>query len=226
MNWNLFLLMFYGKVFIIYAFVGYLLVRYIRKGWIRFNPDRMIQCRLRDMLKKRKRIVDFLINLIVISNMIFVSCSFGLSALMDIPIVVSKGAVITEGIVVKGSNIESSNKLECYNVVVEEKDNGKLYDLNLYWENGIHKDDFAATEYNRQGQMKKPKELTEFGTGRSQFVRAGVQRVQLLNNKFLRKCLGIPSKKSMTGVEYHYEWGQIQSFYDNRSCRIGIVIMF
>ena len=178
------------------------------------------------MLKKRKRIVDFLINLIVISNMIFVSCSFGLSALMDIPIVVSKGAVITEGIVVKGSNIESSNKLECYNVVVEEKDNGKLYDLNLYWENGIHKDDFAATEYNRQGQMKKPKELTELGTGRSQFVRAGVQRVQLLNNKFLRKCLGIPSKKSMTGVEYHYEWGQIQSFYDNRSCRIGIVIMF
>ena len=74
--------------------------------------------------------------------------------------------------------------------------------------------------------MKKPKELTELGTGRSQFVRAGVQRVQLLNNKFLRKCLGIPSKKSMTGVEYHYEWGQIQSFYDNRSCRIGIVIMF
>ena len=226
MNWNLFLLMFYGKVFIIYAFVGYLLVRYIRKGWIRFNPDRMIQCRLRDMLKKRKRIVDFLINLIVISNMIFVSCSFGLSALMDIPIVVSKGAVITEGIVVKGSNIESSNKLECYNVVVEEKDNGKLYDLNLYWENGIHKDDFAATEYNRQGQMKKPKELTELGTGRSQFVRAGVQRVQLLNNKFLRKCLGIPSKKSMTGVEYHYEWGQIQSFYDNRSCQTGIVIIF
>lgn len=132
MDWNLFLLMFYGKVFVIYAFVGYLLVRYIRKGWIRFNPDRMIQCRLRDILKKRKRIVDFLINLIVVSNMIFVSCSFGLSALMDIPIVVSKGAVITEGIVVKGSNIESSNKLECYNVVVEEKDNGKLYDLNLY----------------------------------------------------------------------------------------------
>ena len=147
MNWNLFLLMFYGKVFIIYAFVGYLLVRYIRKGWIRFNPDRMIQCRLRDMLKKRKRIVDFLINLIVISNMIFVSCSFGLSALMDIPIVVSKGAVITEGIVVKGSNIESSNKLECYNVVVEEKDNGKLHDLNLYWENGIHKDDFIKVKF-------------------------------------------------------------------------------
>ena len=43
---------------------------------------------------------------------------------------------------------------------------------------------------------------------------------------FLRKCLGTPSKKSITGVEYYYEWGQIQSFYDNRSCQTGIVIMF
>lgn len=38
--------------------------------------------------------------------------------------------------------------------------------------------------------------------------------------------LGTPSKKSMTGVEYYYEWGQIQSFYDDRSCQTGIVIMF
>ena len=34
-----------------------------------------------------------------------------------------------------------------YNVVVEEKDNGKLHDLNLYWENGIHKDDFIKVKY-------------------------------------------------------------------------------
>ena len=53
-----------------------------------------------------------------------------------------------------------------------------------------------------------------------------LEKLQEENNKFLRKYLGIPSKKSMKGVEYHYEWGQIQSFYDNRSCRIGIVIMF
>lgn len=35
--------------------------------------------------------------------------------------------------------------------------------------------------------MKKPKELTEFGTGRSQFVRAGVQRVQLFVHGY-REC--------------------------------------
>ena len=62
MNWNLFLLIFYGKVLLIYIFVGYLLVRYIRKGWIRFNPEIMIQCRLKEVLRKRKKTVNFLIN--------------------------------------------------------------------------------------------------------------------------------------------------------------------
>ena len=109
--------------------------------------------------------------LIVISNMIFVSCSFGLSALMDIPIVVSKGAVITEGIVVKGSNIESSNKLECYNVVVEEKDNGKLYDLNLYWENGIHKDDLP--QLNIPSRSDEETEGTDRAWDRAKSVCSG-----------------------------------------------------
>ena len=31
---------------------------------------------------------------------------------------------------------------------------------------------------------------------------------------------------NLEGVEYYYEWGQIQSFYDDRSCQTGIVIMF
>ncbi len=59
MNWNLFLLIFYGKVLLIYIFVGYLLVRYIRKGWIRFNPKIMIQCRLKEVLRKRKKMLIF-----------------------------------------------------------------------------------------------------------------------------------------------------------------------
>ena len=35
-----------------------------------------------------------------------------------------------------------------------------------------------------------------------------LEKLQEENNRFLRKCLGTPSKKSMTGVEYYYEWGQ------------------
>ena len=110
MNWNLFLLIFYGKVLLIYIFVGYLLVRYIRKGWIRFNPEIMIQCRLKEVLRKRKKNVNFLINLIVIVSMVFVSCSFGLSALIDIPLVVTGKVEVLEGIVIKGDNVKSSNK--------------------------------------------------------------------------------------------------------------------
>lgn len=51
-----------------------------------------------------------------------------------------------EGVVVKGSNIESSNKLECYDVIVEEE-NGTLHDLALYWKNGIRKDDVIKAKY-------------------------------------------------------------------------------
>lgn len=146
MNWNLFLFLFYGKVFIVYITVGYLLVRYLRKGFFRFNPDCMIQCPLREALRKHKKTVDFFTNFIVIFLMILVSFSFGLPALRDIPVVANKKEIIMEGVVVKGSNIESSNKLECYDVIVEEE-NGTLHDLALYWKNGIHKDDVIKVKY-------------------------------------------------------------------------------
>ena len=52
------------------------------------------------------------------------------------------------------------------------------------------------------------------------------EKLQKENNRFLRIRLGAPSKKIITGAEYYYEWGQIQSFYDNHLGRAGIVIMF
>lgn len=147
MNWNLFLLMFYGKVLLIYIFAGYLFVRYIRKGCIRFDPEIMVQCRLKEVLRKRKKSVNFLINLIVITSIIFVSCSFGLSALIDIPIVITGKEEVLEGIVVKGDNVKFSNKLECYSVVVQEENGNQLHELELYWENGICKDDFIKVKF-------------------------------------------------------------------------------
>lgn len=46
------------------------------------------------------------------------------------------------------------------------------------------------------------------------------------NNEFLKSKLGIPSNESITGVEYHYEWGKILSYYDNKSSETGIVIVY
>ena len=88
---------------------------------------------------------------------------------------------------------------------------------------------FHVTIYGRHGKVKKIELVRadkKYSTKYETMNDTVLEKLQEENNKFLRKCLGIPSKKSMTGVEYHYEWGQIQSFYDNRSCRIGIVIMF
>lgn len=53
-----------------------------------------------------------------------------------------------------------------------------------------------------------------------------IEKLREENNRFLRRCLGAPGKKSMTDVEYYYKWGQIQSFYDACSCKIGIVMKF
>ena len=88
---------------------------------------------------------------------------------------------------------------------------------------------FHVTIYGRHGKVKKIELVRadkKYSMKYETMNDTVLEKLREENNRFLRKCLGTPSKKSMTGVEYHYEWGQIQSFYDNRSCRIGIVIMF
>ena len=88
---------------------------------------------------------------------------------------------------------------------------------------------FYITIYGRHGKVKKielvradKKYSMKYETMNNVFL----EKLREENNRFLKKCLGAPSKKSMTGVEYHYEWGQIQSFNDNCSYQTGIVIIF
>lgn len=45
-----------------------------------------------------------------------------------------------------------------------------------------------------------------------------------MRNVEYKKQLGISSKKNVTGFKYHYEWGEIFTFHDNRSCQAEIVI--
>lgn len=88
---------------------------------------------------------------------------------------------------------------------------------------------FYVTIYGRHGKVKKIELVRadkKYSTKYETMNDTTLKKLREEDNRFLRKCLGIPSKKSITGVEYHYEWGQIQSFYDNRSCQTGIVIMF
>ena len=88
---------------------------------------------------------------------------------------------------------------------------------------------FYVTIYGRHGKVKKIELVRadkKYSMKYETMNDTVLEKLREENNRFLRKCLGTPSKKSMTGVEYYYEWGQIQSFYDNRSCQTGIVIMF
>lgn len=88
---------------------------------------------------------------------------------------------------------------------------------------------FYVIVYARHGKVKKielfpadKRYVMEHKTEKDTVL----ARLQKENSRFLRIRLGVPNKKSITGVEYYYDWGQIQSFCDNHLGRAGIVIMF
>lgn len=53
-----------------------------------------------------------------------------------------------------------------------------------------------------------------------------IDKLQKDNIDFLFRCLGAPSKKTISGVEYSYDWGKVFSYFDNKSADIGIVIQY
>lgn len=88
---------------------------------------------------------------------------------------------------------------------------------------------FYVIVYARHGKVKK---IELFPVDKRYFMEHKTEKDTVLaklqkeNSRFLRMRLGVPNKKSITGVEYYYDWGQIQSFCDNHLGRAGIVIMF
>lgn len=88
---------------------------------------------------------------------------------------------------------------------------------------------FYTIVYARHGKVKK---IELFPVDKRYFMEHKTEKDTVLaklqkeNSRFLRIRLGVPNKKSITGVEYYYDWGQIQSFCDNHLGRAGIVIMF
>ena len=88
---------------------------------------------------------------------------------------------------------------------------------------------FYVIVYARHGKVKKielfpvdKRYVMEHKTEKDTVL----AKLQKGNSRFLRIRLGVPNKKKITGVEYYYDWGQIQSFCDNHLGRAGIVIMF
>ena len=53
-----------------------------------------------------------------------------------------------------------------------------------------------------------------------------IDKLQKTNIDFLYQCLGIPNRKTISGVEYTFAWGNIRSYYDNKSADNGIVIQY
>lgn len=80
--------------------------------------------------------------------------------------------------------------------------------------------DFHVTVYGRHGTIKK----IELLPTKQRYSKGDAEIKEI--NTFLRKRLGAPSKKKLVEVEYYFQWGQIQSFYDESSHQAGIEILF
>lgn len=109
-------------------------------------------------------------------------------------------------------------KADCYLTILVSKKPLKWFSKNFY-----------VTIFGKQGKIRK----IELSNAKRKYSMRYetmndtiLKELQKENTIFLEKCLGIPNEKNITGIKYHYEWGEIFSFYDNRSCQVGIVIAF
>lgn len=143
----MFLIIFYGKIAVVYAGVIYLLRHYIRKGYLSINPDKMIDCKLKKFFENNIKFINVILNIIVISTMLIVVCGPGCQAIKDIPYVIEKDWITISGIVKEGSNIKSSNKYEEYSVIIQDAVTKDIIKLQLHGKNGIHTGDTIIAEY-------------------------------------------------------------------------------
>lgn len=147
MDRTMFLIIFYGKIAVVYMGAIYLLMHYICKGYLSINPDKLIDCKIKKFLKSNIKIINVILNIIVISAMLFAVCGPGYHAIKDIPYVIKKDWIMISGTVKKGSNIDSSNKYEEYSVIIQEAVTKDIIKLQLHGKNGIHTGDTIIAEY-------------------------------------------------------------------------------
>lgn len=52
-----------------------------------------------------------------------------------------------------------------------------------------------------------------------------VEAVTFANNNFLKSMFGQPTEVTVTGNRYVFSWCEVTSYFDNKSCNAGIVIL-
>lgn len=141
-----FLLIFYGQHSIILGILIWLCIHYCRKGFFRFSFEKMIDCKGKRILEKKKHFLEMSVNLLLLLMIPFVFFRVLLPAAKDLPYALKDQFVFFEGVVEEGSNIHSENKWEDYNLSIKDEQ-GATIKVVLYGKNGVDTGDLISAEY-------------------------------------------------------------------------------
>lgn len=141
-----FLLIFYGQRIFLLGILIWLCIHYCRKGFFRFSFEKMIDCKGKQLLEKKKHILEVSVNLMILLVIPFLLFRVLLPAAVDFPYALKNQFVFFEGVVEKGSNVHSKNKLESYNLSIRNVQ-GNVIEVVLYGKNGVTTGDKISAEY-------------------------------------------------------------------------------
>lgn len=141
-----FLFIFYGKHIIIFGILLWLCIHYCRKGFFRFSFEKMIDCKGKRILEKKKHFLEMSVNTLILLMIPFLFFRALLPAAADIPYALKDQLISFEGGVEEGSNVHSEDRWEDYNISVQNP-KGTTVKLILHGKNGIATGDVISAEY-------------------------------------------------------------------------------
>ena len=106
----------------------------------------MIECKLKKLLEQKKHFLEILFNILVLFLSSFLFFRALLPAAADFPHALKDEFTFFEGVVEEGSNIQSKNKWEAYNISIQNQ-KGTTIKLSLYGKNEIATGDVISAEY-------------------------------------------------------------------------------
>lgn len=148
MSHNHFLLVFFGERILVMLGLLFLIYRYIKKGFFKVDAEGQIyDCKLKDIIQSHKEILTVILKVVILVLMLYYVVGIYIPCFKDLPYVYRGEYPHIEGTVIKDPNIDSSNKIELYNVTIRDAKTGENLRVSLYGKNGIWTGDEIKAEY-------------------------------------------------------------------------------
>ncbi len=143
-----FLRIFFSEHIIVIVGILFLIGRYIKKGFFIVDvgtPE--VDWKLIKTIQTHRKLLTVILNLAVFALIFFYIFVICIPFFKDLPYVYRGEYSYIEGVVIKDPNIDSSNKIELYNVTIKDAKTGEKLRVDLYGKNGIWTGDEIKAEY-------------------------------------------------------------------------------